>query len=206
MKTKRILTLVLALCMVLALGVPALASSEASGEASSGGTSAPSVDYQSWEVLSDNAAIVIENGEVTVADDADEMTEGTITATEISGTYVYYSEIGAWNKTETLADGGVAGQSGILINNQSDSDAADDVITIGGEELLYSVESDYSAIADREFNTVIILDNEDKGEENPSAQTLTASLTRSKTWTTPTAPSPAWACTWRPIRSISPTP
>ncbi len=167
MKTKRILTLVLALCMVLALGVPALASSEASGEASSGGTGAPSVDYQSWEVLSDNAAIVIENGEVTVADDADEMTEGTITATEISGTYVYYSEIGAWNKTETLADGGVAGQSGIVINNQSDSDAADDVITIGGEELIYSVESDYSAIADREFNTVIILDNEDKGEENP---------------------------------------
>ncbi len=158
---KRLMTLLLALCMLAAIGVPAMASGE------SGGTSAPSVDYQSWDVLSDNAAIVIENGEVTVADDADEMIEGTITATEISGTYIYYSEVGAWNKTETVEDGGVAGQSGIVINNQSASDAADDVITIGGEELLYAVESEYSAIADRLFNTVIILDNADKGEENP---------------------------------------
>ncbi len=125
------------------------------------------MDYQSWQVLSDNAGIVIEDGNVTVADDADELIEGTVTATEISGTYMYYSEIGPWNKTETLADGGAAGQSGIVINNRAGSAAADDVITIGGSELLYSVESDYSEIADRQFNTVVILDNDDKDEENP---------------------------------------
>ncbi len=168
MKKRNVFAILLALCMALSLGVPAMASGEASGDMPAGTTTgAPSVSYQSWEVLSDNAAIVIENGAVTVADDADELVAGDISANGISGTYVYYSKIGPWNKTSTLADGGVAGQSGILINNQADSPAADDVITIGGDELLYSVESDYSEIADRKFNTVVILDNDDKGELNP---------------------------------------
>ncbi len=166
MKHSKILATLLVLCLMLTLCGTAFASGEASSS-STVSTGAPSVDYQSWEVLSENAGIVIENGEVSVADDADEFIEGTITSTEISGTYMYYSNIGEWNKTETLAGGGVAGQSGIMINNQSSSDAADDIITIGGEELLYSVESDYSGIAGREYNTVIILDNDDKGEANP---------------------------------------
>ena len=165
MKTSRIFAVLMAVCMMMTLCTGAFASGEAGG--SGGGTSAPSVDYQSWEVLSDNAGIVIENGAVTVAGDADRYEEGTITATEISGTYMAYDNIGPWNKTETLADGGVAGQSGIVINNQASSEAADDVIYIGGDGENYDVDSQYSAVAGRKFDTVVILGADDRNEENP---------------------------------------
>ena len=171
MKYPRAITLMLALCLALTLTVPAFASGEASGASgdmpAGSSTGAPSVSYQSWEVLADNAGIVIENGAVTVAEDADYLTAGVITPTEVSGTYMYYANIGPWNKTATLADGGTAGQSGVVINNRSDGPGASDEITIGGEELLYSVESDHSEIANRQFNTVVILDNKDKGQMNP---------------------------------------
>lgn len=165
MKHSKFLAVLLTVCLALTTGGTAFASGEASG--GGGGTGAPSVDYQSWEVLADNAGIVIENGAVSVAEDADRLVAGTITPTEISGTYLYYADIGPWNKTETLAGGGAAGQSGIVINNQSGSPAADDVVTIGGQELLYTVDSEFSEIAGRKFNTVVILENGDKGEQNP---------------------------------------
>jgi hypothetical protein len=164
MKHSKLFAVLLTVCLTLSMGTAAFASADMPSGSSTG---APSVDYQSWEVLSDNAGIVIEDGVVSVADDADEFVAGTITPTEISGTYIYYSKIGPWNKTDTLAEGGVGGQSGIMINNRSTSDAADDVITIGGSDLLYSVDSQYSEIANRKFNTVVILDNDDKGELNP---------------------------------------
>lgn len=146
-----------------------------------GGTSAPSTDYQILEVLGANAAVYIDGAD----SDEDGLTletideyiaeEGTITETEISGTYIYSATIGQWNKTQSL-DGGQAGVSGIIIRNTSDSENADDEVLIGGSEDVYTITTDengYSVAVSVEdgvegdsYNTVIILDDQDGDESN----------------------------------------
>ncbi len=159
---KRGVALSLSLALLLTVCcVPAMAEGEeppeGGGPGGGGGTGAPSVDYQTLDVLGNYAAVFIRDGQVTTDDSLIE-TKGTIDSTTISDTYITSDTIGVWNKSTDVEDG-IAGTSGIVILNTSTGDAADDSVVIGGEEDVFKVNGE-------DYNTVVILDNQDGDEPN----------------------------------------
>jgi hypothetical protein len=127
------------------------------GGGGGGGTAAPSVDYQTLDVLGKYAGVFIRDGKVLT--DPDVISgNGTISSTQISGVKITADNIGVWNKSNDTEEG-IAGQSGIVILNTSTGDAASDAVTIGGTEEVYDVDGE-------KYNTVVILKNEDGDEKN----------------------------------------
>ena len=152
-KFRTLFCLCLALVMVLGLGSAALASDEAaSGETVAGSAPPPppSSMAQNTEDMKSSAGISLVDGQLA----SDEMAfaedgRGTVTAESAEGVFLYYEGIGDWDG-ET-----VFGHYGLLLDNLEGS------YTVGGAEGLYP-----DALIGRSYNTVILLDAEDRDEEN----------------------------------------
>lgn len=150
MKKIRMLALTTALVMLLSLGSAALASGEASETLpGSAPPPPPSSMAHNVEDMKNSAAISVIDG--AVAADSEAVANGFITANGMSGVLACYDGIGDWDGST------VFGRYGAVL---SGGDGAEFVI--GGARDLYQVDGE-------SYNTVLILDAEDKDVPNALA-------------------------------------
>ena len=150
MKKIRMLALMTALVMLLSLGSAALASGEASETLpGSAPPPPPSAMAHNVEDMKNSAAISVIDG--AVAADSEAVANGFITASGMSGVLACYDGIGDWDGST------IFGRYGAVL---SGGDGAEFVI--GGARDLYQVDGE-------SYNTVLILDAEDKDVPNALA-------------------------------------
>ena len=142
-KLAKILAFVMAAAMLLSLGAAALASGEASGSAV---PPPPSSMAQNTEDMKNFAAISVMDG--VIASDETAVTDGVITEHGVSGAYASYDGIGDWDGST------VFGHFGAVLSGGDETP-----FVIGGVEELYNVDGE-------DYNTVFILDAQDKDVEN----------------------------------------